>query len=254
VVLITGGARRIGLCIALEMARTGWDVAVHHHRSAPDQALAKLRGLGAKAHAFKVDLADETACGRLVPAAVEHFGRLDAVVNNASRFVYDNVDTFSHAQMDAHWRANTAPAIVLSRALHRHLQARDAQGCVINIVDQKLSNPNPDHLSYTLSKAALGYATAALAIALAPRIRVCAVAPGLTLGSEHINEGTLTQLKSDSLLGRGAEPGDIARAVAYLLGASAVTGVTLHVDGGQHLQKNSRDFAFQGGAPPSEAR
>ena len=113
-----------------------------------------------------------------MPAVVARCGRLDAVVNNASHFEYDDAASFSYAAMDAHWRANTAPAIVLAQALHAHLQGCGATGCVVNLLDQKLWNPNPDYLSYTLSKAALEAATTLLAQALAPQVRVCGVAPG----------------------------------------------------------------------------
>ncbi len=252
-VLITGAARRLGLATALEMARAGWGVAVHHHRSRPDEALAKLRGLGVKAHAFAADLGDEAACEALTPAVVQHFGRLDAVVNSASIFQHDEVASFSYAAMDSHWRANTAPAILLARALHAHLVERKARGCVVNMLDQKLWNPNPDYLSYTLSKAALEAATGLLARALAPNLRVCGVAPGVTLPTE----GSMSPEHFDSVhtmaaLGRSSTPDDIARAVRFMIESPAVTGTTLIVDGGQHLLPSSRDVAFvQGAAHPN---
>jgi len=157
VALVTGGARRLGREIALELAAQGWDVAVHYHHSQAqaDATGQALRALGADARAFAADLADEAACRALVPAVLSHFGRLRAVVNNASLFEYDDVQTFGHALMDRHWRSNVAPAVLLARALHAHLAEAGMAGCVVNLLDQKLWNPNPDHLSYTLSKAAL---------------------------------------------------------------------------------------------------
>ncbi len=250
VVLVTGAARRLGRAIALHLARHGHDLAVHFHASAAEAeaTVAEARAAGAAAAAFAADLADEAACRALVPAVLAQHGRLDAVVHNAALFEPDRAADFSYAAMDRHWRANTAPAVVLAQALHAHLgqRAAAAPGCVVVLLDQKLWNPNPDCLSYTLSKAALQCAATLLAQALAPRVRVCAVAPGLTLGSPQIDDARLHELQAQSLLGYGAQPEDIAQAVRFLLGARASTGTTLLVDGGQHLQPSLRDF----GAPP----
>ncbi len=251
VVLVTGAARRVGRVIAAEMARTGWDVALHHHRSAPDDALAGLRALGANALPFAADLADEAACTALLPRVVDAMSRVDAVVNSAAIFGHDDVSSFGYAAMDAHWRANTAPAIVLARALHTHVTRRGARGCVVNLVDQKLWNPNPDYLSYTLSKAALEAATQLLARALAPAVRVVGVAPGVTLPTE----GTMSDAQFDAAhvmtaLGRSSSADDIARAVRFLIESPAITGHTLVVDGGQHLVAQPRDVAFLV-APPT---
>ena len=252
VVLVTGGAQRIGREIALHLASHGWQVAVQYRSSAAAAALtvAALREAGGTAMAFAANLADEAECNALVPAVHEAFGRIDAVVNNASLFEYDDVASFSVKRMEAHWRANTAPAILLARALHAQLGAsegegdRDGAGCVVNILDQKLWNPNPDYLSYTLSKAALQAANTLLAQALAPRVRVCGVAPGVTMlsgemsGTEFAASHTMTPLR------RGSTPQDVARAVHFLLTSPAITGTTLLVDGGQHLQAQARDVMF----------
>jgi NAD(P)-dependent dehydrogenase (short-subunit alcohol dehydrogenase family) len=242
VALVTGAAQRIGRAIALELAQQGWQVAVHYRNStaAAAQTVAQLRAAGSAAMAFQADLADEAACSALVPAVREAFGRIDAVVNNASLFEHDDVASFGHAAMERAWRANTAPAILLARALHQA-----GGGAVVNLLDQKLWNPNPDHLSYTLSKAALQAATTALALALAPTVRVCGVAPGLTLGSSDIDERRLAQLQSQGLLKRGSRAEDVAAAVRFLLENPSVTGSTLLVDAGNHLQPAARDFAFQ---------
>jgi NAD(P)-dependent dehydrogenase (short-subunit alcohol dehydrogenase family) len=251
VALVTGAARRVGRAIALELAQGGWDIALHCHRhtAEADTTAAELRQAGATVQVLPADLADEAACNALVPTAVAACGRLDAVVNNASLFEEDDVHSFGHAAMARHWLANTAPSILLARALHTHLQGRGAPGCVVNITDQKLANPNPDHLSYTLSKAALESATTLLAQALAPVLRVCAVAPGITLPS-----GPMTQAQFDAAhrltpLGRGATPEDIARAVRFLLESPAITGTTLLVDGGQHLLPQARDVLYLAGPP-----
>jgi len=249
VVLVTGAAQRIGRDIALELAAHGWAVAVHYRSSAAAaaQTVAALHeagaGLGTVAQAFAADLADEAECQALVPAVQAAFGRIDAVVNNASLFQYDDVASFSMAAMEAHWRANTAPAILLARALHAGL-APGAQGVVVNLLDQKLWNPNPDYLSYTLSKAALEAATTLLAQALAPRVRVCGVAPGVTLLSGEMSGDEFSASHRMTPLQRSSTPQDVARAVRFLLESPAITGTTLLVDGGQHLQAQARDVMF----------
>ncbi|MDP3085949.1 MAG: SDR family oxidoreductase [Rubrivivax sp.] len=246
VVIVTGAARRIGRAIALELAAHGWDVAVHHRDSADDAqaTAAELRALGARAQVFAADLADETACRALLPAVAAALGGVQAVVNNASVFAYDSVADFSYAAMERHWRANTAPAIVLAHALHAHLASAGDRGCVVNLLDHKLWNPNPDYLSYTLSKAALHSATTLLAQALAPAVRVCGVAPGLILGSADLPAADVERLQRQAPLQRATSPQDIARAVRYLLESPAITGYSLLVDGGQHLQPMARDFIF----------
>jgi NAD(P)-dependent dehydrogenase (short-subunit alcohol dehydrogenase family) len=200
---------------------------------------AMLRARGARAEVFAADLADEAQCAALLPAVHAAFGRVDAVVNNASLFEYDSVASFGYAAMERHWRANTGPAIVLARALHQA-----GGGCVVNLLDQKLWNPNPDHLSYTLSKAALEAATTLLAQALAPTVRVCGVAPGVTLLSGDMSGPEFEQSHMMTPLRRSSTPQDVARSVRFLLESPAITGTTLLVDGGQHLQPQARDVMF----------
>jgi NAD(P)-dependent dehydrogenase (short-subunit alcohol dehydrogenase family) len=246
-VLVTGAARRIGRAIAIELAHAGFDVALHHRHSTDEaQTLAtELRALGVRAECFAADLADETACRALVPSVVARLSRLDAVVNNASHFEYDDAASFGHAAMDAHWRANTAPAILLAHALAGHLEGCSEVGCVVNLSDQKLWNPNPDYFSYTLSKAALDAATTMLAMALAPRVRVAAVAPGVTLVSgTAMDAAGFEEAHRMTPLGRSSTPEDVARAVRFVIESPAITGTTIVVDGGQHLASQPRDVAF----------
>jgi NAD(P)-dependent dehydrogenase (short-subunit alcohol dehydrogenase family) len=243
VVLVTGAARRLGRAIALDLAAHGYDVAIHH-RGATDEAsdtLAQARALGATAHTFAADLADEAACRALVPAVLAHFGRLDAIVNNASAFEDDNPQTFGYAAMEMHWRTNTGPAVLLAQALHQHAAAADTRGCVVNLLDQKLWNLNPDYFSYTLSKAALQAATVMLAQAFAPRLRVCGVAPGVTLPSGPMTEAEFAIAHRLTPLQRSSTPDDVAHAVRFLIESPAITGTTLLVDGGQHLTAQARD-------------
>jgi hypothetical protein len=246
VALVTGGARRLGREIALELAAQGWDVALHYRRSKAEalDTVRELRAMGADVQAFAADLADETACRALVPAVLGHFGRLRAVVNNASLFEYDDVQTFGHLAMERHWRSNVAPAVLLAQALHAHLEQDTSTGCVVNLLDQKLWNPNPDYLSYTLSKAALEAANTLLAQALAPRVRVCGVAPGVTLPSGPMDQAGFETAHRLTPLRRSSTGADIARAVRFLLESPAITGTTLLVDGGQHLAAQARDVMF----------
>jgi NAD(P)-dependent dehydrogenase (short-subunit alcohol dehydrogenase family) len=246
VVLVTGAARRLGREIALDLACHGFDVAVHcrHSRVEADATAAELRALGAQAEVFAADLSDEAACRALVPAVVAQFQRLDAIVNNASAFEYDAPSSFSYAAMDLHLRANTGPAVILAQALADHLKGCAEVGCVVNLVDQKLWNLNPDYFSYTLSKAALEAATVMLAQALAPQVRVCGVAPGVTLVSGPMSAAEFEQAHALTPLKRSSTPEDIARTVRFLIQSPAITGTTLLVDGGQHLSAQGRDVMF----------
>jgi NAD(P)-dependent dehydrogenase (short-subunit alcohol dehydrogenase family) len=232
--------------MALELAAHGFDIAVHYRGSAAEAAatVADLQAHGAQAHAFQADLSDEAACRALVPSVASQFKRIDAVVNSASTFEYDSPESFSVASMEKHFRSNTAPAILLAQALHAHLDGCSETGCVVNIIDQKLWNPNPDYFSYTLSKAALQTATVMLAQALAPQVRVCGVAPGVTLVSGPMNAQEFAAAHRMTPLERSSTPQDIARAVRFLIESPAITGTTLLVDGGQHLAAQPRDVLY----------
>lgn len=244
-VLVTGAAVRLGREIALELAAAGWQVAVHYRGSAAEaaQTVSDCRR-HADAEAFQADLADETAARALLPRVARRFGRVDAVVNNASRFEHDTATSFGYAALAEHMAANTAAPIALAQALHEHATASDASGVVVNLLDQKLWNPNPDFFSYTLSKAALEAATTLLAQALAPRLRVVGVAPGLTLTSHMLSQEKFERLHKLSPLGRSSTPQDVARTVRFALENPSITGTTLLVDGGQHLMKFDRDFSL----------
>jgi len=247
-VLVTGAGRRLGREIALALAAAGWQVGVHYRGSADEarQTVADCaaRAPGLRFEALQADLADEAATRALVPQAVAVFGSLDAVVNNASLFEHDTAQTAGHASLQAHLLPNTAAPVLLAQALHAHLAARGAEGAVVNLLDQKLWNPNPDFFSYTLSKAALEAATTLLAQALAPQLRVVGVAPGLTLTSHLLSQDRFEQLHKLSPLGRSSTPEDVAAAVRFALENRTITGTTMLVDGGQHLMKFDRDFSL----------
>ena len=245
-VLVTGAARRLGRSLALALAAGGWQVAVHYRNSKQDAietvaACAELAG--ASAH-FDADFDDESAVRALLPRVAAHFGGVDAVVNSASLFEHDTAQTFGFAALDKHLRSNTAAPVLLAQALHAHLEDRNATGAVVNLLDQKLWNPNPDFFSYTLSKAALEAAGTLLAQALAPRVRVVGVAPGLTLTSHMLSPERFAQLHALSPLGRSSTPEDVAATVRFALENGSITGTTLLVDGGQHLMRFERDFSL----------
>ena len=235
----------MGRTIALAMAERGWDVAVHYGRSRADAArvVAAIERTGRRAAAFDADLADAAAVERLVERARSALGRVTCVVNNASLFDADDARDASYASIEAHMRVNVAAPVVLARALHAQLPAR-TRGVVVNLLDQKLYNLNPDFLSYTLSKAALQAATTMLAQAFAPRLRVVGIAPGITLRSADQTPAEFERAHRATPLGRSSRPDDVAAAVCYAVEADAITGSVIVVDGGQHLLPTERDILF----------
>ncbi|MBK7006877.1 MAG: SDR family oxidoreductase [Burkholderiales bacterium] len=262
-VLVTGAARRLGREIALTLAKNGWRVAVHYRNSAEgaiETVAACARSTGGAA-AFHADLDDEEAVRRLLPAVLAHMGHVDAVVNSASTFEHDNSSSFSFAALEKHVRSNAGAPILLAQALHAHITERlagntsnandadaaalgAADGVVVNLLDQKLWNQNPDFFSYTLSKAALEAANTMLALALSPAVRVVGVAPGLTLTSHLLSDAEFAARHKLSPLGRSSTPQDVAAAVLFALQNRSITGTTLMVDGGQHLMRFERDFSL----------
>ena len=246
VVLVTGAAKRLGRDIALALAAGGWRVAVHYRSSKQDamDTVAACARINCAAALFEADLGLENEVKTLLPRVIEHFGQVDAVVNSASAFEQDDAASFGFASLEKHLRSNTGAPILLAQALHTHLAGRNARGAVVNLLDQKLWNQNPDFLSYTLSKAALEAANTMLAMALAPLVRVVGVAPGLTLTSHLLSDAQFEALHKLSPLGRSSTPADVAATVKFALDNQSITGTTLLVDGGQHLMKFERDFSL----------
>jgi NAD(P)-dependent dehydrogenase (short-subunit alcohol dehydrogenase family) len=255
VVLITGAARRIGRALALGFANRGWDVAVHYGKSKAeaDKVVAEIAALGRRAVALQADLAVEAEVARLVPDCTAALGRPVCIVNNASQFDEDTAENVSYEYLLHHTAVNLGAPLVLARMLYEATPeaARSDEtqrAVVINVLDQKLYNMNPDYLSYTLSKAALQTATVALAQALAPKLRVVGLAPGLTLQSGDQTPEGFAEAHRVTPLGRASRPEDIVAAALYLAEAGGVTGTTLVVDGGQHLVPSPRDVMFLTGA------
>lgn len=246
-VLVTGGARRIGAAIVRHLVAAGHEVAVHHHDS-HDEAEALAAELGVAL--VTADLADEAETRGLVQAAAEALGGpVEGLVNNASLFAWDALPLADYAGLDRHMHVNLGAPLLLASATAA--QTGLAEGAIVNLLDQKLANPNPDFLTYTLSKAALAEATRLLAMALAPRIRVNAVSPGLSLPSLDQSEAEFTDVASHNLLARPVDLGDIARAVEHLLVARSITGQNVFVDCGQRFVRREGDVMFEGRARPA---
>jgi len=245
VALITGAGKRLGRALALGLGARGWDLALHylHSRTEAHATAAQAQELGSQVALLQADLGDEEPTRALVAAAADQFGRLDALINNASRFAFDNPESCTFASLSSHWLPNLAAPVVLAQALHAHCRNR-SQAAVVNILDQKLFNPNSDFFAYTLSKCALLHATDLMARHFAPWVRVVGVSPGITLPSGDQSDAGFAQAHAHTPLGRSSTPDDIVEAVCYLLEASAVTGVNLTVDGGQHLWPLQRDVMF----------
>ncbi len=236
IALITGAARRIGRAIALDLAAHGWAVAVHYRRSRAEAEglVDEIIARGGRALALPGDLADPEALESLVPRCAEALGAPTCLVNNASEFQIDTVATTSPESWDTHLDINLKAPVFLARSLFLHLP-REATGNVINIIDQRVWKLTPDFFSYTISKAGLWTATRTLAQALAPRVRVNAVGPGPVLQSIHQTEAEFAAESASTLLGHGPTPAEIAATVRFILGAHAMTGQMIALDGGQHL-------------------
>ena len=243
--LVTGAARRLGATIALALAADGWDIAVHYGTSQDDaeRSAEAIRAIGRRATTIQADLRDEAATRDLIAICARELAPPLCLVNSASLFDADSAGDIGYATLERHMRTNLAAPIVLAQAMHARLRARQ-RGVVVNVLDQKLFNPNPDFLSYTLSKAALQSATTLLARALAPKLRVVGVAPGITLPSADQTRAEFAKAHRRTPLGRSSDPDDIASAIRFLVSAPAITGSTLIVDGGQHLVPTERDVMF----------
>ena len=236
VALITGAAKRIGRAVALDLARHGWVVAVHYRGSARDagEVVGLVEAIGGRALALPADLACEEDTARLVPDVVATLGRLDLLVNNASEFVNDTVMDATRESWDRHLETNLRAPLVLSQAFSRALPA-ERYGNIVNILDQRVWNLTPYFLSYTVSKTGLWTLTRTLALALAPRIRVNAVGPGPTLQNERQTAEQFRRQCQSVPLRRATDPQEIADAVRFIVGAPAMTGQMIALDGGEHL-------------------
>ncbi len=235
-VLITGAAKRLGRAMALDLAAHGHAVAVHHNTSAHEAAalVTEITDGGGRAAAVAADLAVEAEVQTLIERAAEAVGRLGCLINNASVFERDTVETASRESWDRHMEVNLRAPFVLTQDFARAL-ADGSVGNVINIIDQRVWNLTPHFTSYTLSKAGLWAMTQTTALALAPRVRVNAIGPGPVLPSVRQSDADFRRQWRALPLGRPASPEEVAAAVRFILDAPAMTGQMIALDGGQHL-------------------
>lgn len=246
-ILVTGGARRIGAAIVRHLVGAGHAVAVHHHDS-HDEAEALAAELGVAL--VTADLADAAETRGLVQAAAEALGGpVEGLINNASLFAWDALPVADYAGLDRHMHVNLGAPLILASAMAA--QTGLGEGAIVNLLDQKIENPNPDFLTYTLSKAGLAEATRLLAMALAPRIRVNAVSPGIALPSLDQSEAEFAAVANRNLLERPVDLDDIARTVEHLLTARSITGQNVFVDCGQRFVRREGDVMFEGRERPN---
>ncbi len=241
IALVTGAAQRLGRAMTQELAVAGYAVAVHYNRSAgPAEAfVAELRAAGHRAEAFQADLTDAEAVMELIGQVAAAMGAPNCLVNAASVFVNDSADDFTLDIWQQHHDVHLRAPALLSQQFAKLLPAGE-EGLIVNILDEAVMRPGPSFFSYTVSKAALAAMIEMLAQAMAPRVRVNGIAPGLILNSGHPSEEAFLAAHKNTLLGRGPGADAIARALRYLVEQTEVTGEVLYVDAGKHLMQGNK--------------
>jgi NAD(P)-dependent dehydrogenase (short-subunit alcohol dehydrogenase family) len=231
--IVTGAARRVGAVIAEALQADGWTVVAHVHHDG-DRV-----GAGMKQVVADLCGAD---CAERIFAATEGLPPVQLLVNNAARFAGDSIGAFSTQEFDAHMAVNARAPALLTEAFAERC---DGNGLIVNLLDAKLKAPNPDFLSYTLSKYALAALTELSARALAEQgIRVCGIAPALMLQSPGQGAANFEAAHTHNPLRRGVEPGDVVAALRYLIETKSITGEVLTIDSGQRFWQLGRDVQF----------
>lgn len=235
--LVTGAGRRLGRAIAMDLARAGWNIGVHSHTASAEAAalVAEIEVMGVKAAALKADLARHEEIAPLVQSCAERLGPVTCLINNAAHYDWDDLAGMGLESWEAHLDIDLRAPVFLTQAFAA-LLPEGLTGNVINLIDQKVCRLDPDFFSYTIAKSALWTATQTMAQALAPRIRVNAIAPGPVLRSHRQTEAEFEAECRETPLGRGATPEEICRAIGFLLASPSVTGQMIAVDGGQRLR------------------
>jgi len=243
--LVTGAAKRLGRAIALGLAAEGWDIALHCHNSTAEaeETSRDIRALGVRTIVLQADLTKEAEVETLIPRAREKLGPINCLVNNASVFEMDKIDTVTRDSWDRHIETGLRAPLVLSQAFAQQLP-EGAEGNIVNMLDQRVWKLTPYFLSYTIAKMGLWTLTRTLALALAPRIRVNGIGPGPTMPSERQTAEQFNAQTAAVPLGHGATPEEIAKGVVFILSAKAMTGQMIALDGGEHLgwQQSSKGF------------
>jgi NAD(P)-dependent dehydrogenase (short-subunit alcohol dehydrogenase family) len=244
--IVTGGSKRLGASMCIALAARGYDVAIHYNASQePADALAKsIRAKGQNAVALDADLLDEAATQGLIARASEALdGPLSLLINNASIFEYDTIDTATKTSWDRHIGSNLRAPFILTQEFTKQVEdpVTDengepvASGLVVNMIDQRVRKLTPEFMTYTIAKMGLWAFTQTAAQALAPKIRVNAIGPGPTLKGARQSETHFADQRRNTILERGSNPDGIIKALNYFIESDAVTGQLLCVDGGQHL-------------------
>jgi NAD(P)-dependent dehydrogenase (short-subunit alcohol dehydrogenase family) len=249
--LVTGAGKRLGRAMALYLAGRGHDVAVHYasSRDEADAVVAEIRAMGRRAQAFQADLLVEAETEALIPAATAALGPLTVLVNNASIFEYDRIDTATRKSWDRHIESNLRAPYVLTQGFAKQcppavLDENEeplAQGLIVNMIDQRILKLTPEFSTYTIAKMGLWALTRTAAQGLAPHVRVNAIGPGPTLQGARQSASHFARQRAATVLGRGASPADITAALGFFLDSPAVTGQFLAIDGGQHLAWQTPD-------------
>jgi NAD(P)-dependent dehydrogenase (short-subunit alcohol dehydrogenase family) len=234
--LVTGAAHRIGRAIALGLAADGWAVGIHCRNSeaTASDTVAEIRSQGGTAECLVADLADRAEVSDLMPRATNALGPISCLINNASIFEEDKIDTATPESFDQHIAVNLRAPLFLSQAFAAQIPA-GALGNIINILDQRVWNLTPYFTSYTLSKVGLWSLTQTTAMALAPDIRVNAIGPGPTLPSPRQTDTQFRQQYENLPLPHPVELSDITAAVRFILATPSMTGQMIALDSGQHL-------------------
>ena len=243
--IVTGAAKRIGAGIAMALSSQGWFVYLHYNSSSEEakEVLYKIKSSGGNGQLINMDLS-YPECGEQIINQIDKAAPpVELLINNAARFEYDNISNINSASLDQHFFANVRGPILLSKAFFE-LVEKGQQGCVINILDNKIFALNPDYLSYTISKAALQCATETFAMAMAPHVRVNGIAPGITLESGGQGESSFQKGQKMSPIGKVSSVEDIIKALFFIVNTTSLNGHIVTIDGGQRLQKLDRDVAF----------
>jgi len=243
--LVTGAGMRVGRALAMALAADGFFLFVHYNRSAAAarRTVADIVAAGGKAKAVRADLSSARQAEALMGKCRARGVQLICLVNSASLFKLDRAPTATAADFDLHMAINLRAPLLLSQALARQLPKGET-GLIVNLLDQKLYNLNPDFLTYTLSKVGLQGLTTLLAQAFAPQLRVAGIAPGLTLRSGNQTDIGFKRQHRENLLGVGVTTDDLVRALRFIVATPSFTGDTLIVDSGEHLIGRARDIAF----------
>ncbi len=246
IAFVTGGAKRLGRAISLKLAEAGWDVALHYHHSGAEAeaTAADIARLGRRSFIIQADLGREAEVERLIPEIGRQFGSPTCLVNNASVFEMDKIDTATRDSWDRHIETNLRAPFVLSQAFFRQLPA-GSEGNIINMLDQRVWKLTPYFMSYTVAKMGLWTLTRTMALAMAPKVRVNAIGPGPTLPSPRQTDEHFAAQSAAMPLGHGATPDEIAAAALYILSSPSMTGQMIALDGGEHLGWQVPNKGFQ---------